>query len=188
MSYSRTDRYGEILALVLAVAGIAFGLFQQQQRQSTTWLYESRQAGLSVRYPAGWIVEEGRTSIVRMRDPKSRPYKTQYSITAIPTGSQSSARNILDSITLQRSKDLSAYRVLNIEPVTVNGNIMTEVEFAFVESDPNPFLQRLPVVVRGVDIVVLAGNRAIIVSFMSDSNTYERNRVRFDRFVESLRY
>lgn len=185
---SKTDRYAEILVLVVMLFAILGGLAIKQQSQSITWLFESRQAGISVRYPAGWLVQEGGGHIVTVRDPKARPFKTQFIISSIPTSPQTTTRNILDGVTLQRSNDLAAYRVLSIASTTLNGSNVAQVEFAYVDADPNPFIQRLPIVVRGVDLVLITSSRAIVVTFMSDSTTFEADRDQFQRFVASLRY
>jgi hypothetical protein len=62
------------------------------------------------------------------------------------------------------------------------------MEFVFVETDPNPFIERLPVVVRGLDRVVLDGNRAVIVTYMAEEASFSENFLAFERFVASLRY
>jgi hypothetical protein len=133
-------------------------------------------------------VDEGGNYVARIRDPKARPFKTQFVISSIPASGQTSVRNVLDSLTLQRSIDLSAYRVLSVEQATVDGVSQTRMTFAFVDADPNPFIQRLPVVVLGTDIVILDGNRALVITYMSDQESYDDNLPAFQRFLASLRY
>ncbi|MBN1427846.1 MAG: hypothetical protein JXB07_05630 [Anaerolineae bacterium] len=185
---TKNDRFSAILVALLTVAALGLGLITKQRSSTDTWPYESREAGISINYPTGWLTDERGDYVVRMRDPKARPFKTQYIITIVPMGGQTSTRNVLDGLTLQRSADLSAYRVLNVQEMTVSGVKSTKMSFAFVDADPNPFIQRLPVAVMGIDFLILDENRAIIVTFMSDKQMFEENLPTFERFMSSLRY
>lgn len=185
---TRNDRFAEVLVAILAVAALILGLSLRQQNMSQTWRYENREVGIEALYPAGWLVDEGGDYVVRIRDPYARPFKTQYQIRIVPAGGQTSIRNVLDSLTLQRSTDLAAYRVFSVDEVPVGGAMLTQMNFAFVDADPNPFIQRLPVVVRGMDVVIRDGDRAIVVTYMAADDAFEENRVAFERFLASLRY
>jgi hypothetical protein len=187
-SLTKNDRFAAVLVIALAIGGVLLGLLIRQRDQGRTWLYVNQQAGIQASYPAGWLVDESGSYLVRIRDPRARPFKTQYQITIIPVGSQSTIRNILDSLTLQRSIDLSAYRVLSVDEVSRGGTNLTRMSFAFVDADPNPFIQRLPVVVLGTDTVILDGNRAIVVTYMAEQSSFQTNQPAFDRFLASLQY
>lgn len=185
---TRNDRFAEMLVVIITLAALGLGLLMRQSNTSQTWLYVSREAGIEAFYPAGWLVDEGGNYVARIRDPKARPFKTQFVISSIPASGQTSVRNVLDSLTLQRSIDLSAYRVLSVEEVTVDGISQTRMTFAYVDADPNPFIQRLPVVVIGTDTVILDGNRALVITYMSDQESYDDNLPAFQRFLASLQY
>lgn len=185
---TRNDRFAEALVVIITLTALAFGLLLRQSNSSQTWQYVSREAGIEALYPAGWLVDEGGNYVARIRDPKARPFKTQFVISSIPASGQTSVRNVLDSLTLQRSIDLSAYRVLSVEQIDVDGVSQTRMTFAYVDADPNPFIQRLPVVVIGTDTVILDGNRALVITYMSDQESYDDNLPAFQRFLASLRY
>jgi hypothetical protein len=185
---SRNDRFSAILVVIVAVTAISLGLVIRQRNTSQVWQYVSREAGIEALYPAGWLADEEGSYLVRLRDPKARPFKTQITITILPASSTSSVRNVLDSLTIQRSVDLPAYRVLNITERTTGGLNFTEMDFAFVNADPNPFAQILPVVVLGTDLVIIDGDRAIVATFMDEQSTYPENLSTFQRFFASLRY
>jgi hypothetical protein len=185
---SRNDRFSAILVVIVAVTAISLGLVIRQRNTSQVWQYVSREAGIEALYPAGWLADEEGSYLVRLRDPKARPFKTQITITILPASSTSSVRNVLDSLTIQRSVDLPAYRVLNITERTTGGLNFTEMDFAFVNADPNPFAQILPVVVLGTDLVIIDGDRAIVATCMDEQSTYPENLSTFQRFFASLRY
>lgn len=186
--FTRADRFGAILVIALAAVVLIAGVVLRQQSLGQTWRYENREIGIEAQYPANWLVDEGHGYAARFRDPLARPFKTQYQIEIVPAGGQTSIRNVLDGLTIQRSAAFSAYHVLSVEEVPVGGAMLTEMRFTLVDADPNPFTQRLPVVVRGIDIVIRDGDRAIVATYMAAEGIFEANRASFERFLASLRY
>ena len=185
---TRNDRFSSLLVVIVVLLFLGLGLVNRQRIDTQLWHYNSRISGIEATYPAGWLVDETGDYVVRMRDPRARPFKTQYQIKVVPAGGQTSIRNVLDGLTLQRSSDLAAFRVLSVEDISIGATTLTRLNFAFVDADPNPFIQRLPVVVKGMDILIRDGERVIVVTFMSDENTFDQNQPDFDRFLQSLRY
>ncbi len=185
---TRNDRFSSLLVMALATIGIVSGLLLRQTTLFSTWRYVNREAGIEASYPAGWLVDERGSYIARLRDASARPYKTQYLITVVPVGSPASVRSALDSLTLQRSVELPAYRVLSVQELVLADRSVTQMEFAFVDTDPNPFIQRLPIVVRGLDRVVLDGGRAIVVTYLAAEASFAENLPDFERFFASFQY
>lgn len=185
---TKNDRFSAVLVLLITLIGLGLGLLIQRSTASQVWVYSNTPAGIDAAYPLGWLTDERGNYVVRILNVRARPYKTQYIISVVPISGQTSIRNIIDSLTLQRSVDFPAYRLINVEEVSSGTSPVTRMEFAFVETDPNPFIERLPVVVQGMDIVFVDGNRAIIVTFMTDRESYDEDLASFERFVASLRY
>lgn len=181
----RNDRYGSLLSVVVAVGALTLGLLIRQSELSSTVPFSDRTAGVQTRYPTGWLLDTEGNYVMQVQDPAARPFKTAYRIQVVPASPQTSIRNVLDNQTLQRSSELAAYRVLSIQEVSEN---VTRMDFAFVDTDPNPFLQRLPVVVLGTDLVLLERDRAVIVTFMAAEDNYTRELPRFQRFFASLNF
>jgi hypothetical protein len=185
LTVHRNDRYASLLMVLVTVGALALGLLLRQSELNSTFPFVDRTAGIQTRYPAGWLLDAEGDYVMRVRDPSARPFKTTYQVQVVPASPQTSVRNVLDNLTLQRSSELAAYQVLSVQEVP--GEV-TRMDFAFVDTDPNPFLQRLPVVVLGTDLVVLDGNRAIVVTFMSAEDIYDRELPRFQRFFLALSF
>ena len=185
---TRNDRLSAILVVLLTLAAVALGIVLRQRASGQEWTYISRAAGIEATYPAGWLTDEGEDYVVRMRDPKARPFKTQYQIATVPAGGETSIRNVLDGLTIQRSTDLAAYRVLSVQDITVGEMTFTRMNFSFVDADPNPFIQRLPTVVLGTDIFIRDGDRVVVVTYMADEDTFDEGYDSFERFLNTLRY
>jgi len=182
------DLLSGALVVVISAAAIGMGLFVRQLSTTQTWFYESRAGGVTVRYPAGWLVEEQSNNLVKFLDPQSRPFKTQFVITVVPTGVRADVRTALDRITLQRSRELAAYRILGIAGFADRSAQQTRISFAFVDTDPNPYIERLPIVVFGEDIIFVDGNRAIVLTYMASQQGDGFVKQSFEQFVASLRF
>lgn len=177
------DRYGSLLTVLVTAAVLTLGLLLRQSELASTLPFADRTAGIQTRYPAGWLLDTEGDYVMQVRDPAARPFKTTYQIQVVPSGPQTSVRNVLDNLTLQRSSELAAYRVLSVQAVSER---VTRMDFAFVDTDPNPFLQRLPVVVLGTDLVVLEGDRAIVITLLASKDSYNSEFPRFQRFFTAL--
>ncbi len=91
-------------------------------------------------------------------------------------------------LTIQYGQDLAAFRVLNQQAVTVDGREAYQVEYAYVESDPNVARADLPVVVRGLDTIFIDGEKAIIASYRASEAGYEGGLAAFYRFLHSIKF
>jgi hypothetical protein len=60
--------------------------------------------------------------------------------------------------------------------------------YNFVATNTNPFLEGIPVVIQGIDILTVKRGQAIVISFLSDLQTYDANYAIFQRFLGSLEF
>lgn len=185
---TRNDRFNAVLTIIVFVGASILGLLLLQSDTLELRSYSSREAGIDAVYPSGWLIDEDGDYIVRLRDPASRPYKTQYIIRVVPASEATSVRNILDELTIQRSIDLSAYRVLNVETVSAGGIEQTRMNFTFVDADPDPFSQRVPTIVQGTDVVIIDDDRALVVTYLANATDYTAEIDSFFTFLGSLTY
>jgi len=186
--YTKNDRFSEVLVIALFVVFFGLGLLIQQRASNRLWTYSSREAGIDAAYPAGWLYDDRGDYVVKFSDPKERPFNTQFIISVIPAGDQASVRTVLDGQTVQRSSDLAAYRVLDVNESTGYFGDTVTMDFAYVDADPNPFVQRLPVVVLGRDILFRDGDRVVIVTYMAQEGTFNESLPTFERFLTSIQY
>nr|MBN1229304.1 hypothetical protein [Anaerolineae bacterium] len=185
---TRNDRLSTVMVFVLLIGLFVVGTLIRQRYTERQWTYTSSVYGFEALYPAGWLTDEQGDYIVSIRDPGARPFKTEFRISVVPVGIQASTRNVLDTLTIQRSANWIAYRVLGIDSYTVGNVVYTQMDFVFVETDNNPFVQQLPAIVLGRDILIRDGSRVIVVSYLSGEADFEKQLPLFERFLESLRY
>ncbi len=180
--------WSDLLALGTTLLALLGGLALRESVLTETVFYEDPAAGISAQRPANWLVDAQGDYVFRVQDPAARPFKTALQVAVITIGPDATGRNVLDTLTLKRSAVLSGYRVLSVaDPVATPHGPGAEMRYAFVASDASPFLETLPVVVMGVDVVYRKGDQAVVVSYMAEAEEFDRQYFRFEQFLASLR-
>jgi hypothetical protein len=187
------QRWGNFFVIVLAVVMLMYGVNLRQQSLSSTTLYENTQAGISALYPANWLLDTSDRYILRVRDMTSAGFKTTIQLSILPINTEVSTRNLLDRLTLERSQTFTDYSVIDLRDVELQtfGNelqIAQNVLYTYVVRETSPFLEGIPSVVIGNDIIVLSGGQAIILTFRADRNNYDSDYYRFQNFLASVEF
>ncbi len=183
------QRWASYVTIVVAIGGLFLGYLMQSNVINATQRYENKQVGIAARYPAQWLLEENQGNVVfRAQDASAIPFKTTLEITIQPIGPGTrSALDVLNPLNITRAVTLSAYAELSIVPVTLpNGLPATQMTYAYASVESNPALQTVPVMVEAVDVVVLHGSQAIIITYQADSDSFDRNRYYFDNFLRTI--
>ncbi|MDX1995194.1 MAG: hypothetical protein SF029_22620 [bacterium] len=188
------QRLSHILTLILAAVLFLFGLNTRASALNATTSYADNQAGIRLDYPRDWLLETG----VAGRDPFvfrvqniTRPgFKTTIEIAIQPVGRDTTERNVLDSLSMSRFNTLAAYDVFSIDEsyVLPDGNRGFAMEYTYVETTLDPFLESIPVVVRGLDVLIITRGQALVMTFRSDSRTFDSDLPIFTRFLRRLDY
>ena len=186
--YTRQQRWAHILTIIVAVAMLLYGLNLRIGALNATQLYENPEAGVRVSYPANWLIDEVAPYVFRVRDMSRIGFKTTIQIETRPAGDQTSASAIMSQLDLNRAPTTDSYdRIANNDIYIFSDETESlRGEYAFVFQDPNPFLQSIPIVVRGTDIITIRGGQAIIITFLVDANLYDESIATFERFLASL--
>jgi hypothetical protein len=181
------DRFAEVSVILLTALALLLGWGLKSAVEARSVPFEA--GGVSASVPAGWRHGTGgQTELLRATNPASAGFGTTYSIETRPIDPQATAAQVASLLTLARAQTLTAYRVLDQAAVTVDGRPAYRVAFVFVESNPDLTHADLPHVVRGVDYVFLAGDRAVIVTYNADEPVYEADFGRFRRFLNSVSF
>jgi hypothetical protein len=161
-------------------------------RDSTLYavkIYVNSEAGIRAEYPRNWLIDSQGDYIFRVQNASEIGFKTTMQVAVLPIGVGAAARNVLDSLTLNRSQTLASYIVLSVEPFSLpDETAATAMNYTFAVPETDPFLESLPVVVQGVDILTIKRGQAIIISFLSDSRTYKENYALFEQFINRLEF
>lgn len=185
---SLRQRWAHIFTLLVAVLALLLGLNFRTQALNASSFYESPRAGISAFYPRNWLLDTSGDYVFRVRDMTQTGFKTTLQVTVRPVGADAEERNVSDRLTLDRLPILTDYGILADEAFNLAGSEARAVSYSFVSSDANPFLQAVPSVVRGVDILTIRGEQAIVITFRADANVFEREYPRFETFLRRLKF
>ena len=186
MQMTFRQRWSHYLALIFGGLAIVVGLNLRDSTLNATTLYSNAQAGITAEYPLNWLLDESGDYVFRVQDISARGFPTTIQVAARPIGTNTEARNIFDALTLSRAP-LAGYSVLSEEPFALPDETMTRaMSYSYVATQTNPFLQNIPVVVQGIDILITARGQAIIITFQSESSSFDANLPILQRFLESL--
>jgi hypothetical protein len=188
---STRQRLATYLAIVLTAVALAAGLLLRVNIENASFLFTDSRTGIRLRYPANWILERGSADgpfIMRVEDPAALPFKTSLSISALATGPDSTINDITTLIDITRAGQLASYKSLDISPTTLGGRPATQLTYAYATTETNPSLRSLPVIVRGVDIIVLSRSQTFVLTFLSEATAYDSNQRYLDLFLRNLEF
>lgn len=187
MPSNRQQRWGHYLTLVVGVLALLYGLNMRSSALNATVIYNNVQAGIRAEYPRNWLLDEDGDYVFQVRDMSRVGYKTTIRVATRPVSASMTERNVLDSLNITRPLNLSTYTPLSFEATTLpDESPGTAMTYSFVETETNPFLASLPVVVSGLDILTIRGGQALIITFRADAATFDEDVAVFNRFLRSL--
>ncbi len=185
-STRRRARWSDIAVLGLVAVALLLGLVVRQQVAYAAAFFE--QGGISGACPAGWLRVTGDDPLLRVEDTLGGTFNTLFELRTTVLAAEVELALALDALALERAGQVSLYDAIGTDTVEVGGQTAARREFVYVYHDPNPYLQRLPVVVKGVDLALRAEGRVIIATLLAAADDFDSQQARFLRFVESLEY
>ncbi len=186
---TQRQRWGHYFALIYAVLVIIIGINLRDSAVNSVTAYSNSQAGIRALYPQRWLIDTEGDYVFRVRNLASAGYKTTIQVAIEPVAATTSIRNLVDSLTLIRSQQFAEYKPLSRQSVLLAADREAlQVEYAYVTSGDNVFLETLPIVVEGIDVIVIQRGQAVIISFLSDADTFEENLPIFERFLDDLTF
>jgi hypothetical protein len=170
----RHDRWFSLLVIAVVAVALLLGWRVKAAAESRATLYEAE--GLKLRYPAGWVRAEAKSPVLlQVEDRMSNEFPTGLTVQKrpVPASLAKPLAAVQQTLALERAQQWNAYRELDMEEgVTVGGHSGLHVTFAYVESRANPFLQSLPVVVRGEDYYFDQNGQAYIFTLTASEANY----------------
>ena len=181
------DRYAETAVIIVTLVVLLAGWLYMGSVENRALPFEA--GGIKASVPAGWIQSElGGDVILHARERASAGFQTTYIVTRQLISADGGQNEAVSLLTLKYGQELTAFRILSQQTVSVNGREAYEITYAYVESDPNVSHADLPVVVRGVDYIFSTEENAIIVTCRASEAEYEGGLNAFHRFVNSIQF
>ena len=196
----RRERWGDWAVVALVALALVLGWVLREVTLSRAVPFTVVEASISGRCPADWVRETGDDPLLRVRDPLGGEFDTVLELRSRPLAAEAEPAIVLDALALERASQVAAYRTLGTDQVLVGGEtatrrtpathrtLATRRTFNYVHVDPNPYLNRLPVVVQGMDLALRDDGRLIVVTFLADVDHFDAHHRYLRAFVESLEF
>lgn len=186
---TRSQRFSHYFTLLYCAIALFIGANLRDSSLYAVTVFTNREVGITAYYPTNWLFSTPDDIVMDVQDTQRLGYKTNIRIQVLPFGVGMSPRNVIDTLALERRVSLPFYKILSIfERPLQTDDITTVVEYTFVSDLDDPFLQLVPSVVVGEDVVIVRRNQVILISFAADADTYEQDYQVFQRFLETLDY
>lgn len=182
----RRDRWADWAVIVLVAVALFLGLALREAVRSRTVPFAFPEAPVSGRCPANWVRETGDDPLLRARDPLGGEFRTTIELRSRPLAAGAEPAIVLDALALERAGQVAAYRMLSTDQVLLGGQNATSRTFTYVHVDSDPYVDRLPVVVRGMDLALCEGNRVVVVTLLADADRFDANYRYLRRFIQAL--
>ncbi len=183
----RRDRWADWAVVILVAAALILGLVLRETTLFRTAPFTTR-TDLTGRYPAEWVRETSDDPLLRVRDARGGEFDTTLELRSRPLAAEAEPALVLNALALERAGQVLAYRTLDTNQVLIGDKTATRRTFTYVHDDRNPYVDRLPVVVRGVDLALRDDGRIIVVTFLADAKDFDDHYRYFRAFAESLEF
>jgi hypothetical protein len=187
---SARQRWGHNLVLLFAFFAFFIGVNLRDSALNATWIYTNTEAGIRAEYPQNWLIDTDGDYVFRVRDVSKTGYPTTIQVSVRPVSAETPPRYVFDALTLSRSQTLASYNVLSssVDFILPDESLATIMNYTFAATENDPFLESVPIVIRGQDILTIRRGQAIIISFLTESVAYQQNYAIFEQFINSLEF
>ncbi|MCU0476425.1 MAG: hypothetical protein MUC99_10000 [Anaerolineae bacterium] len=186
---TRTQRFSHYFAIAYCVIAFFIGANLRDSTLFAATVYQDTEVGITAYYPTNWLFSTRDGSVLTVEDTRRLAFKTTIQIRIVPFSPGMSVRNIIDTLSIERQISRPFYKVLSIGQRPIRATeTATTLDYTYVATVDDPFLQIVPSVVQGEDVIIIRRNQAILISFMTDADTYTQDYPVFERFISSLEY
>jgi len=183
----RHDLWVTWMVVGLFVVALLLGWAVRTAAEGRTVSYEA--GGLRLRYPAGWVRANAQPPILLQAEKWVAPFRNTLTLQVrpLPQGAARPFGAIQQALALERARTWMAYRVLGTEEAAnIGRRTGSHVTFAYVETNANPFVETIPVVMRGEEYLLQVGDQVQIVTLTAAEDNYVRAQKDLRAFVRFL--
>lgn len=182
-----SQRWNSLLVIVMAGVMAFIGITLRNNALTATETFEDLEAGVRAEIPVGWLLDSNTDDYVfRAIDPDALPYKTLLQVSILPIGPDATPNSVLDLLALQRASRFANYVELARRDEILGDDEAKRLTYAYTDFERNPFQQSLPIVVEGVDVVILRRAQAIVITYREEQSTFVDNLYRFEQLLQTV--
>lgn len=175
-----------LVVILLLVAG----LFLKISIEGRTRNFSG--SGVSISYPAEWVQLTGEGQLLYVADPfSSAQFPTGVSVYQVPVEEVGRNLTTLGDVAaawaIRQGQDKQVYRVLSIEPASINGQNAVRVEYAYIpQTVPGVHTGTVPVVARAQDYLVRQGESLTIITLAAVASVFETKTNQWQAVLDTV--
>ena len=187
--WERMLRYDAFVIGLFVVALIAgWGLKSWAETRVTA--FTAPDANLSLSYPESWTRQTEKGALLSIRDLRSGgTFKATFSVEVreLDPTTIKPVQDLAELLAEEKEQELRAYRVLAMSDTEVDGVEAVRISYAY-DDEPTggPFQKPLPVVVQGVDTLVIHGSNLYIFTLAAPATTFSEQVEILDGILDSV--
>jgi hypothetical protein len=147
---------------------------------------------LSLSYPAMWTRHTEKGTLLSIRDLQSEgTFKVSFSVAArqLEPPATGPVQDLVQPHIAERGEGLTAFRVLKTGETTVDGLAAAEISYAYVDDAPwSPLQTSLPVVVQGIDILVVRDTDLYVFTFAAPAPSFAQQAETLEAILRSVQF
>lgn len=157
--------------------------------EARTINFTDPQGTLRLDYPEGWLPVPGSAATLDVENPLAGgAVPARLIVTREGRPEEQTISNVATETIMARAHDRAMYRALAVRERTVAGREAVAVEYAYV-ADPHAAAvgsQRVPIVVRGIEVVFFVDQILYRVDLSGDAARFREVRALLDRLLSTL--
>ena len=185
---TRRDRWADWFVIGVVVLAFLLGWAVKAWAEGGTKSFTDPETGLTLDYPAGWLMGSDEDHVFKARDPHSGPFKITYQVTAdkLNPAHPMSLVDAVNMTSVSRARKLTAFRLLDIETVGEEGQSPSAIwsSYVYVEEKPDPFRESLPAVVLGLDYTAVKGGYLYTFTLLASEADFDEAEKDFKAFLQ----
>ncbi len=185
----RRDVLSDLAVVGVVALALVLGLLLRNATLYRTENFAFDNLGITGTVPAGWVKTFGDDPLISVRNPAAGAFSPVLELRRRPLAEEANVKMVMDALSLERAVTVdAAYKSMDVMTVTVQGAPATQRRFTYVEVNHNPYVDRLPVVVEGIDVALRRDEQVVVLTFMTDSDTFDLYYPYFRAFAEGLKF
>ena len=189
---TRRDRRSDWAVVGVVALALILGWLVKVYTEGRRTSYTDPDVGITVNYPQHWLLREQENSAFQAVDPGAGDFKTIYQVRVWPVDATQDVTanlgSVLNGASIARAQGVTAYRLYGISAGRdIEGQPTMESRYVYVADSGDPFFQRTPAVVLGLDVALQRGDAVYVFSLLAANDEFEEAERDFLRFVDSAR-
>lgn len=187
---SRAQGLAEWMVILLVAIALIAGWGLKASAENAVERYSAN--GITLSYPAHWMPSRPSDGSLRFRDTQAGGVPATITVRpASACSAEAAAATVAaeaEGLILTHGSNLTAYSTLSTASAAFRGQPARRVSYAYVQDNANAFLQSLPVVMLGEDLVTYQQGQVYVISLRATQGEFAAAQGKFEALLGSIAF